>query len=84
MIRTIYKCDKCGNEQKDKNQFWTVKVNVTSGDLPYLGSLVKSIEVCRPCLESFGINVIEKKNAPTPKHPTVEELIREIINMVTE
>ena len=79
MITTIYKCDKCGNEQTTKEQFWTVGVIATtshssSGALP-----IKSIHVCRPCLESFGIYVQKKKDELLPKPPTVEELIREII-----
>ena len=77
MITTIYKCDKCGNEQNDTEQFWTVGI---TAEVMYVSSrVVKSIHVCRPCLESFGIYVSPKKDEPLPAPPTVEELIREII-----
>lgn len=83
MIRTIYKCDKCGNEQGESEQLWTVGITAStvycSTTIPY-----RKIEVCRPCLESFGICVTKKKDVEPPKPPTVEELIREIISMVTE
>ena len=82
MIITIYKCDKCSNEQNTDNQFWTVGITATtsqssSGALP-----IKSINVCRPCLESLGINVTKKKDVPLPEPPTIEELIRVIREII--
>ena len=32
MITTIYKCDKCGNEQTDRKEFWTVKILMINRD----------------------------------------------------
>ena len=81
MIRTIYKCDKCGNEQDTPAQFWTV--GVTANHALYVGNDFvngKSMNVCRKCLESFGIHVQTKPD--DPKHvepPTLEDLIIEIV-----
>lgn len=80
--KVIYTCDKCGAEQLTHEQFWTVGVQAnhfgaTVGPYDFVDG--KKLEVCRPCLESFGIHVTTKKNEPQPKPPTVEELIREII-----
>ena len=79
MITTIYKCDKCGNEQDTDEQFWTVGITARTKWHRDMNDVVKSIHVCRPCLESFGIYVQKKKDEPLPEPPTVEELIREII-----
>jgi hypothetical protein len=84
-VRTIYKCDKCGAEQDESEQFW--KVMISAQIINYYGSSypVKDIQVCRPCLESFGIHdqrpVAVKETAPAP---SVEDLIRQIMEMVTE
>jgi hypothetical protein len=40
----------------------------------------KHMQVCRPCLESFGIHVQTKtKDDVVPTVPSLEELIREIV-----
>jgi len=85
MITTIYKCDKCGNEQTSKEQFWLVEIVVSAHKLLRQVSKYteREIDVCRPCLESFGINVPDEK-AKTLPPPTVEDLIREIITLVQE
>ena len=82
-IKTIYTCDKCGNEQTGNNQFWVV--GVVANTVAYgINSREfvndKSMQVCRPCLESFGIHVQKKPEEKQPELPTLEELIREIIN----
>ena len=82
MITTIYKCDKCGNELPSKEQFWTVEIITSSVYNSRHSEAV--IEVCRPCLESFGINVPKDKAKILPPPPTVEDLIREIISLVQE
>ena len=79
MIKTIYKCDKCGNEQYAADQFWNVIIS--AGSVHFSQNTVKRIMVCRPCLESFGIHVTKQKDTEPPKPPTIEELLREIINM---
>ena len=81
-ITTIYKCDKCGNEQTTGEQFWTVHLSISCKY--FSDSRQKEIEVCRPCLESFGILVPAEKAKTLPPPPTVEDLIREIIAMVQD
>ena len=87
-IETIYKCDKCGSEQSDNKQFWKVGVFASSFNCqapPYITSVSgKEIQVCRSCLESFGIYVQKKKDEEPPKLPTIEELIGEIIKLYSE
>lgn len=55
-VKTIYTCDKCGNEQFTKDQFWVVGVSAASlGERVGIGYVKdKLIHVCRPCLDSFG------------------------------
>ena len=81
-ITTIYKCDKCGNEQDNRDQFWNVEISISAHY--YSKQSQKAIDVCRQCLESFGILVRRENKATLPPPPTVEDLIREIIAMVQE
>lgn len=81
-VKTIYTCDKCGEEQLTPAQFWTVGVTATcqlySSDVYVKG---KVLQVCRPCLESFGIHVTHRPGAVKPATiaPSTEDLIREIV-----
>lgn len=88
MITTAYICDKCKQEQTDTRQFWEVGVVTNNVNLMNDYGHVRSerleagpfrMHVCRPCLESFGINVSVKQDEPVPARPTLEELIREIV-----
>jgi methionine synthase II (cobalamin-independent) len=84
-IVTNYICDKCGNSQTNPGQFWALRVNVV--DANYSTSREwKSMNVCRPCLESFGIYAQEEtKKSPDYNPPeTVEDLIRKILDIVGE
>jgi hypothetical protein len=87
-IRTIYTCDKCGEEHDTSNNFWNVGVmahsmNYSPSDKTFVKD--KSMQVCRPCLESFGIYVTTKVNMPAPPAPpAVEELIRDLITRCTD
>jgi len=78
-------CDKCGNEQETTDQFWTIGITATHGlytSNDYVAG--KSMQVCRPCLESFGIHVQKKpQEAEQPKIITTEELIRELVARCT-
>ena len=80
-ITTIYKCDKCGNEQASDWQFWHVGITIFTQHISKYTE--QEIDVCQPCLESFGINVPDEKVKTLPP-PTVEDLIREIITLVQE
>ena len=86
-IRTIYTCDKCGAEQKTQEQFWTVGVtaNTLFSTSDYFVSGM-SIQVCRLCLESFGIYVQKRQfdDPPTPTPPTLEDLIIELVQRASE
>lgn len=86
MIVTIYKCDRCGAEQGSREQFWTVGVSAScSLALPPHEPYKKQIQVCRPCLDVLGIFVKEGATDDSVRHvPSVEELIREIIERCSE
>ncbi len=85
-VRTIYKCDKCGKEQETHEQFW--KVGVVA--YPFTGTLntyspfvtrEHEQQVCRPCLESYGLFVqTRNKEAATQSAPTLEDLIIELVH----
>ena len=79
-IKIIYKCDKCGNEQTTRKNFWNVDILVSCEY--FTDSRQKQIGVCQSCLESFGILVPEEKAKTLPPPPTIEDLIREVMVMV--
>jgi hypothetical protein len=85
-VTTIYKCDKCGKEQNNSNQFWTLTVGCYSYGTYNSPSQQRAIHVCRPCVESFGFLLSYKQEtAPeTPAPSTVEDLFRQIIALVQE
>lgn len=86
-VRTLYICDRCGNEQDKAAQFWTVGVTANCGELRMSTYFVpgKYIQVCRPCLDNMGVLVKEKpKDQESPQPPTVEDLVREIIQLCSE
>ena len=81
-FKTIYTCDKCGNEQEKSDQFWTVGVSATHSVHPSSDFVQgKFMHVCRPCLESLGIYVQKKPEhvQNPPIIPSVEDLIRELV-----
>lgn len=79
--KTIFTCDKCGHEQDTDNQFWTVSVGFVYGTGTVgFGNGAKSLQVCRPCLEGFGlVPQTDVKKTSEAKTPSVEDLIREIL-----
>lgn len=87
MITTTYKCDKCGKELDSAGQFWHVGVSAQSINTKLTVGLFvegKSMQVCRACLESFGIFVRKRPNEPEPpSRPTIEDLIRDIVANAT-
>jgi hypothetical protein len=78
---TIHTCDKCKQEIRDINQKWVLKVTADSYYTlsRFQSTPLKELEVCRPCLESFGIHVKTKPTPDTPPPPTVEELFTELV-----
>jgi hypothetical protein len=85
-VKTTYKCDKCGAEQDTDDQFWTVGIYANCQCLSDNKVTGKSLQVCRLCLEELGIYAetkINKDLMPVPI-PTVEDLIRTIMERVAE
>lgn len=86
-IKTIYICEKCGQEQLSAEQFWTVGVQAyhhgySVGKYDFVEG--KKLQVCRRCLESFGIHVKQQNDQESqPVPPTLEDLIAEIIARCT-
>lgn len=60
-VKTIYICDKCGNEQDSPHDFWIVDVTARYSTYPN-NTFVDNehLRVCGPCLESFGIHIQTK------------------------
>lgn len=88
-ITIIYTCDKCGSEQEKPEQFWQIGVVTKQAGLnvPTLKggnyetfTTGKSLQICRPCLESFGIFAQKKEGIEQPEPPTTEELIVDILD----
>ncbi len=78
-----YECDKCHAVQATDSQFWEVGIkcnhlNYTNND--FVDETFR-MQVCRPCLEAFGIHVQARKRdeVPLPPPPTLEDLIRELV-----
>lgn len=84
--KTIYKCDKCESEQETPVQFWTLRVTARTAGDEYESSVSGlSIEVCRECLEKYGIYSKQKpKQTPEENKVTIESIIKDLIaNAVT-
>ena len=78
-------CDKCKKEVLEKDQLWNVEIRAECEErVSQFNYPCKTIQVCRPCLESFGIYVVEKPGVEKPKPSSVEDLVREIIALVQE
>lgn len=80
--KTIYTCDKCGAEQLTKTQFWTLHVTARNEGDEFESSVSGlRIEVCRECLEKYGIYSKQKpKQTPEENKVTIESLIKDLIN----
>jgi len=76
-ITTIYKCDKCNKEVKQRNNLSKIGLTI---DYEYSGYpfTYASIEVCGECYHYFKMAIPQKKEAPKIVQPTVEELICQI------
>jgi len=84
MITTIYKCDKCGAEQTNNDQFWSITVFVENASVNYRKGW-QGIQVCRSCLGSLNIFPTKTKASdPAAPPPTLEDLIREIVRSEQE
>lgn len=87
-IRTIYKCDKCGKEQETNNQFWFLKLIANCGESPASGythsTPVHQMQVCRECLEAFGIHVTRKEIQPQVQYPTFEDIVYDMVHNIIQ
>jgi len=77
-ITTTYKCDRCDKEQDTNNQFWRIEIGVRHSGQSSPNRLAH-MDVCRFCLEALGFYRNEFPAAPLPPAPTIEELLREIV-----
>lgn len=84
-VKTIYTCDRCGKEQATYDQFWRVDVlcRAFPGAPPATYNCSKKEQHwCRACCEELHLlNYMPRKEAvpPSKPAPTLEELIREIV-----
>ena len=84
MIKTSYICDRCKAEQPTDDQFWKIGVFAAPVAAPlysYFKSEVanRSLQVCRPCLEYFGILVQKKPNEVSTLIHTTEDILLELL-----
>lgn len=85
-IKYLRTCDKCSSVVDDKDQLWAIKIlpvcysGIQAPDMLFNSPTMK-LDVCRPCLEGFGINVTTKPNVPVKPHPTIVEAIQEMIDI---
>jgi len=80
-VTTIYKCDRCHGEQDTPVQFWNVGVVVTAwAGREYRKEYPdKTMDVCRSCCENMGLVMRLPKHPELTPPPTLEDLIREIV-----
>ena len=80
-VKTTYTCDKCKKVQEEKGDLWHVGISVNCGKPASYTNAPLRMEVCRPCLESFGIYMKDKDTGSivTDPIPTLEALIEEIV-----
>ena len=85
-IKTDYSCDACLASQNTKKQFWEVGVAVRCHDGPqYTLNYHRKMDLCRNCLEAFGIYVSEEtKKSPEYQPPSLEDMIIQIVQQGIE
>jgi hypothetical protein len=88
-ISTTYTCDRCGTtltamiRNGIPDRFWEVAVTYKHyGE--NLSSPAGKIFVCHSCLQSLGVVRTEASAKALPPPPSVEDLIREIIQRCSE
>ncbi len=89
-VKTTYTCDKCKKEVDKESDLWELGIearNKGSSSFSSFKITIKdfvrgqSIEVCKPCLESFGLYVTEK----TPeKEKALELSVEQRIRLILE
>jgi len=88
MIKTTYICDRCSAEQDTRDQFWSIGIWASHNGFGCSDSAQehkRSIQVCRPCLESLGVHVqAETKAKPGHVERTTEDILRELLERVQQ
>ena len=89
MIKTPYICDRCKAEQPTDVQFWKLGVfaaPVAAPSYTYFKAEVanRSLQVCRPCLEYFGILVQKKSNEAPPSTRTTDDILLELLARIRQ
>lgn len=85
-IKYTRTCDKCAAVVDDKDQLWSIKIlpvcySGAHAQDTFDSSPTMKLDVCRPCLESFGLHVMRKPNVPAKPIPTIVEAIQEMIDI---
>ena len=89
MILTTYTCDRCGHAQEKSEQMWQIGVaciHASPSQFAYSGAPMHQQLWCRKCVEALGVippPVYEKKEPPL-EPPTLEDMIRGIVENVIE
>lgn len=81
-ITTIYRCDRCGQEQQTKDQIWQVQVTIGSIGDPHGQNKKHIADWCRKCAEAARLlpNYLHKEaNEELPPPPSLEDLVRQIV-----
>ncbi len=93
MTTTITRtCDKCGTTVADGEELWTLGIiakcsqsaNQHPGyafkthNLPYVKDEHRK-DYCRNCVVQTGMNIVNKSDVPVTNPPTLDTLLREIV-----
>jgi hypothetical protein len=77
-ITTTYTCDRCAVNQTTDEQFWKIGVTYATLNSSFpQPTFARRMHVCRICAEELGL--VPPATLPAPPPPTLEDLIREII-----
>ena len=83
MITTIYQCDRCGHEQSNDTQMWSIAIAVEHRAHIYNATSFRAQKYwCRACGDKFNLVVDPPKpSTGEPQKPevTFEDKLREII-----
>jgi hypothetical protein len=79
-ITTIYTCDRCAASQTTSERFWKVGVSWAPYNYPFPAPHQEDqMQVCQKCAAELGLVPQNPKPAVPLPIPSLEDLIREII-----
>ena len=73
MIITIYRCDRCAQEEPTKEDM--TEINITQG---YYKNTIRRGLFCSECLESMGLRIPEIQTSQDEQISQIEGVIRNI------